>query len=105
MSTVPCAVDHMDLRWLFVAGLYSLSALWGVVQSLSTNSALYMLSSLMFALLATGWCVVDARRRNRPLLSVVQMIMFLTWPLAVPICLMRLAGGAALVTLCFTASA
>ena len=81
-----------DLRWLIVVAIYGLSALWGVVQALNSNGLAAFLGSLLFALLTTGWCIADSRRRGRPLLSVLQMIMFFTWPVAVPIYLIASRG-------------
>jgi hypothetical protein len=74
-----------DFRPLFVAGLYGVAAFSGFAQAISENSLVYYLVAMLLSCFATAWCVVDARRRGKPLLPVLQMITFFTWPIAVPI--------------------
>jgi hypothetical protein len=81
-----------DLRVYIIAALYAMCVLWGVTQALSTNGALAMLGSVLFAVTTTGWCVADSRRRGRPLLSVLRMVMFFTWSVSVPIYLVASRG-------------
>jgi hypothetical protein len=59
---------------------------------MGSNAHLAWLGSVILAALSTGWCVVDARQRGRPLLSVVQMIMFITWFVSVPMYLIVSRG-------------
>ena len=99
--------DHQrDHRRLIVVALYFLAAFWGFVQVLSTNALVYVLCSLLFATLATSWCVHDAWRRDRPMLPIVQVVIFFTWPVAVPIFLIlsRRAGGVVSAWPCCTGS-
>lgn len=49
------------------------------------NSLMYALFSVAIASAATGWCSVDARLRGRPMLHIVRIITFFTWPIASPI--------------------
>ena len=53
-----------------------------------TNGLLYLLLCAAIASAMTGWCVADSRILGRPLLPVLQMITFFTWPVAVPMYLM-----------------
>ena len=84
------------LRRSIGVSLYVLAAAWGISQALSpTNGLLYLLLCAAIASAMTGWCVVDSRILGRPLLPVLQMITFCTWPVAVPIYLVwsrRLRG-------------
>jgi hypothetical protein len=82
-----------DIGRYIVLGIYVMCVLWGITQSLSSNGALGLLGSILFAVLTTGWCVVDSRSRGRPMLSIVQMIVFFSWPVAVPIYLVASRGG------------
>jgi hypothetical protein len=86
------AARPVELRRYIVIGIFALSALWGVVQSLSENALVTFLGTVLFAMLTTAWCVADSRRRGRPLLSIVQMIMFFTWFISVPIYLIASRG-------------
>jgi hypothetical protein len=87
VSTAP-----QDYRWLLVLGIYVAAALSGFTQALSNNALVYYLTALLLACSATGWCVVDARRRGRPLLPAVQLIALLLWFVAVPIYLLASRG-------------
>lgn len=75
----------LDPRPLVLTGFYVTALLFGVLQTNSSNSLLHWLSSLLIALLATSWCAVDARRRGRPLLSIVQLVILVTWVISVPV--------------------
>ena len=74
-----------DFRPLLVAGLYGVAAFWGFAQAVSENSLIYYLVAMLLSCFATAWSAVDARRRGKPLLPVLQMITFFSWPIAVPI--------------------
>ncbi len=80
------AVRPTHLGGFLVACLYALAALWGVAQARApVNGVLYMLAALSMALAATLWAVNDARCRGKWLPHIVQFLMLLTWPLALPI--------------------
>jgi hypothetical protein len=85
-----------DLGWVLGAGLYVCAALQGISDVVSPdNGLLYLLVALAFASLTSQWCVIDSRRMGQPMLHIVQMITFCTWPVAVPIYLVssrRLRG-------------
>jgi hypothetical protein len=81
-----------DIRRYLVFEIYVMCVLWGITQSLSSNGALGYLGSILLAVLTTGWCIIDARHRGRPMLSIVQMIVFFSWPIAVPIYLIASRG-------------
>jgi len=81
-----------DFRRLLLAGLYGVAAFSGFADALSVNALVYWLIALLWACFATAWCVADASRRGAPLLPVLQMIMFLLWPIAVPIYLVTSRG-------------
>jgi len=83
---------RLDTHRMLLVGIYACAAFWGAVQVLSSNTLVILLGSVLFALLVTGWCVVDARKLGKPMLPVVQMIMFFTWPIAVPIYLIWTRG-------------
>lgn len=82
----------VDRRGLIIATVYGLAAFGGVVETISSNSLVRWLLGLLFAWAVTSWCVSDARQRGRPLISVLQMIMFLTWIVSVPIYLISTRG-------------
>lgn len=91
-----------DQRWIPVVVLYIVTALWAVVQMFSgENGAVYLLFWIAFALPPTTWVVMDSRRRKKPILHILQLIIFLAWPIAVPIYLAFTRGiyGIGLITL------
>ncbi len=72
------------VRWSrrCVAGMYAISALWGVLQiAFPNDSRLYMLASLCFALLATLWAQCDSRSCGIRILPILQVLYFFMWPL------------------------
>ena len=81
-----------DLRWLLVTQLYVASLLWGVVQVFTQHAGLYYLFGIFMASAAAWWAVSDARSRGRPILHIVQLFLFLLWPVAVPIYLISSRG-------------
>jgi hypothetical protein len=93
---------EQSLRRVIWYEIYALAAATGVLQASPRLSAL-LLVVMQVALQAAlvGWCVVDARLRGRPLLPVVQMMMFFTAHVAAPIYLIwsRRFRGAALALL------
>ncbi len=73
-----------DIAWLLIICLYFYTALWGIVQIVVPgNTVLWLLFAVTIAYSATAWAVIDSRRAKRPLLHVVQLLMFFTWPIAV----------------------
>jgi hypothetical protein len=78
------------LGFFLIACLYAIAALWGVTQARAPdNDLLELLTAVSMPLAATLWTVNDARCRGEPLLHIVQIVMLFTWPLAVPIYLVR----------------
>jgi hypothetical protein len=74
--------------WLTGLGLH---AAWGlsVFPSLidpdsDERTIVPLLFVFIVATLAATWCTRDARRRNRPLLPIVEHLMFLFWYVAAP---------------------
>jgi hypothetical protein len=86
------AVVRVDSRLRLVIGLYVATALAGSTQALSVNALVYYLSSLLLACCATGWCVVDARQRGKPMLPIVKLLCLIFWTIAVPIYLIGSRG-------------
>lgn len=74
-------------RFLYLISLYLLAVLAGVrATALPQRSYLSdLLLQLEAAIVITQLCVVDARLLGRPLVHAAQWVMFLSWPLAVPI--------------------
>jgi len=72
-------------RNLFAAILFLLAALWGVEQAIAPyNGALYLVFALLMASAASGWMAFDAQLRSYSTPRVVYLIVFLTWPIALP---------------------
>jgi hypothetical protein len=81
-----------NLRWLLVAQLYIASLLWGIVQVFTQHAGLYFLFAIIMATASALWTVSDARSRGRPVLHIVQLFLFLFWPIAIPIYLVLSRG-------------
>ena len=76
---------QFGIPWLSISCLYAFTGLWGIVQVVNPyNTALYLLFAVAIVFSATTWAVIDARRAGRPLLHIIQLLMFLTWPIALP---------------------
>ena len=81
------------LRRHLVITLYVASFLWGVVQVMVPDlGGLYYLFALVMAGAAAWWAVSDARERGKPILHILQLFVFLLWPVAVPIYLIATRG-------------
>ena len=79
----PRDAGPISLRRFYVLLLYVLAAVWGVCQVISGQYALpFMLASLLYSSTATLWAATDSKLRARPLLPIVQLLFFLTWPIA-----------------------
>lgn len=90
------------LRRIMLVGLYLLAATWGAMQAVPLrNGLVFLLFSFLIASVATYLCVLDARILGRPIVQSVHWIMFVTWPIAVPIYLIysRRLWGLALAVL------
>lgn len=101
-SAVTTAVEKKPVRdhhRLIVVALYGLALFGGFIDAVSTNGLVMFLFSLLFATLAASWCAMDARIRGNPMLPVVQMIVLLTWPIAVPVYLIQSRGARGLLYL------
>ena len=73
-------------RRLLAIGLYVLAGLCGVAAALRpSHGALQFLLWAAVGSAMTGWCVVDSRILGRPVIRTFYFLIFITWPLAVPI--------------------
>lgn len=76
-----------------VITLYVASFTIGVVGAITANhDGLVFLLELLVGSGAAWWVVLDARERGNPILHILQLILFLTWPIAVPLYLMTSRG-------------
>jgi len=86
----------MIILWTTVLVVYfSFAALGFESASLADDSAytpIDIVASLACALFTTSWSVSDARRRGHPIVHVLQLLMFLTWAVAVPLYLIWSRG-------------
>ncbi len=82
------------LRRLLVITLYVSSLSWGVVQVMApaVAGALYYLFGITMAGCAAWWAVLDARDRGKPILHILQLLVLVFWPIAVPIYLIATRG-------------
>jgi hypothetical protein len=97
-----CTADWRRLRRLAVLSFYLAIATFGAMQvSLPQSGFVAPLLALMAASTAAYGCVVDARFRGRPIVQSVHWIMFVTWPMAVPVYLIysRKLRGVALIVM------
>ncbi len=82
-----------------VFGLYAMSAIWGAIQiAFPENGILYLASALLFATLASGWAIFDAKMRGIKILPVLQMLYFFLWPIGAVIYLLYRSGMRGLLT-------
>ncbi len=80
-------------------GLYAMSALWGALQiAFPENGLLYFVSALLFALLATGWAIWDAKSRSIRVMPILQMLYFFLWPIGAVTYLIYRSGMRGLLT-------
>lgn len=80
------SVARKRLRGTMLLCLYVAAAMWGAMQaSRAPHGLVHLLLAAMMASAATGWCVVDSRLRGRPIVQSIHWIMFVTWPLSLPI--------------------
>ncbi len=74
-------------------GLYVTSAIWGSLQIvLPENGMFYFATSVLLALLASGWAMFDARSRGIQILPVLQLLYFVIWPVGAVIYLIYRSG-------------
>jgi hypothetical protein len=81
-----------DHRWLVVLCLYFLMATSGTAEVLTSGQGLCLLINLLVASTATTWAVLDSLGAGRPLLHSVQFVIFISWPVALPIYLVSTRG-------------
>jgi hypothetical protein len=78
--------SQQTLRMVLLGTVYCLAALWGIrVIVPSTVPVIEVIFALTIATVITLLCVADSKVLGKPLIHSVREIMFLTWPLAVPI--------------------
>lgn len=94
--------NRPPLHWMLVASIYvlwaaSIYVLWaasGITQTLSVPpSGLLWLQAVLVASAASTWCTIDAAHRGKPLVRVLQMLLFFTWPIGVPVYLLMRESG------------
>ena len=73
-------------------GLYVAQVAAGVTECFTLHGAVYWVFALLCACLIAMWVVFDAQHRGKPLVSIVQLIVFILWPIAVPIYLVTSRG-------------
>ena len=73
-------------------GLYVAQIAMGATQCFPLNVAVYWVFSWLVATLASMWVVFDASHRGKPLVSIVQLIVLFSWPIAVPVYLITSRG-------------
>lgn len=79
-------LDHSEkyvkLARKCVFGLYVMSVVWGIIQVVfPDNGVIYILSTLLFAFLASGWLAFDAKIHGIKIVPVLQMLHFFFWPI------------------------
>lgn len=93
MATIETtAAAPKDYRWLLIVGLYVAAATEGFTRALGPGSVEVCLGTLLMASTAAGWCMLDARRRGKPLSDATQLLAFLFWFLAAPLYLVVSRG-------------
>lgn len=78
--------------WFPLLGLYVAQVASGAAGCFTFNGAVHWVFALLFACLAAMWVVFDAQHRGKPLVSIVQLMVFCLWPIAVPIYLLAMRG-------------
>lgn len=77
-------------------GLYAISwvffFLWIYRNYQGNADTAAVLVGLVWALCLTLWCRIDAILAERPLPTLSLWVVFLFWPIAVPICVIRIYG-------------
>lgn len=84
IPTIPQIVAvRLGLRRDCVIAIYLLTVLQGISQSIgSPSTAVWLLSSVLYASAATHWALLDSRLRGHSMLRIVQELYFFTWPFA-----------------------
>jgi hypothetical protein len=98
----PFTSDRNKLRAVVLLCFYVLMAGNGAIQVLPPQGGMVrILIAVMAASLVAYWCVDGARIVGRPIVQSVHWILFVTWPLAVPVYLVCSRGlrGIALIIL------
>lgn len=97
------ALEGMDARSLrrfrlgFLLIAYVLFALTGARAAVATERGLSdLVIGLLVAIAVTKACVMDSRLVGKPLPRAARWVMFLMWPLAVPVYLLWVRGWAGL---------
>ena len=79
-------------RWLPLVALYFATLSWGAIQCFPQQGGVHYIFALLMASMAALWVVFDARHRGKPLVSIVQFLVLVSWPVAVPIYLISTRG-------------
>ena len=81
------------LRHVLGFSLYCLAVVWSLIEVRYPISGVpYLLFAAAFAVTMTYWCIVDSRVAGRPILHSFYWLIFLLWPIAVPIYLIWARG-------------
>ena len=80
-------------RFVLVLAMYLLAAGGNMIVVLRPEELLVrLLLPVAMCSIMTYWCVVDSRMRGSPIVHSLHWIIFFTWPIAVPIYLIRSRG-------------
>jgi hypothetical protein len=79
-------------RTTFVVVIYLLSVLWGAKSVFEMDPRIRLVFSLALSVFVTQFCIVDSQIRGKPLLRSFHWLIFFTWPISVPIYLIRSRG-------------
>ena len=72
--------------------IYTLCFFVGTRSVFGGYPRLQLFLSLCMAVLATQFCIADSHIRQRPLATGLHWLIFLTWPISVPVYLFRTRG-------------
>ena len=78
--------------WFPLVGFYVGQVVWGAMQCFTLVGVWYWFLSLLMASSAAMWVVFDAQHRGKPLVHIVQLMVMILWPIAVPIYLITTRG-------------
>ena len=83
----------------FAIGLYVMAAVWGAMQVSSPDHGdLFLIASLLFAGLASGWLAFDSKAQGIKILPILQMVYFFLWPIGAGVYLVYRSGVRGLLT-------
>jgi len=82
-----------NMRNGFALLLYVAVAIWGIVQYVAAGNGIVLLCyNIIVASIATTWFALDASGRHRFIPDIVYYLVFIAWPVALPIYLIYVLG-------------